>query len=204
MNRKIAALLLVLSLSFAALIACGNDADNGNNIDTNGDGNIDIIGENGYDGAGGDVAPSHWDILGERDFEGVTFRILDANDNPNMWHNVPEETFTGEAVNDALIARNAYIEERFNVVIEYEQIPGHSNQGTNALRNSIRAGENRYDMIIGKVMAGDLAQLATEGYLQNMAALASILTMRQKQSLRKRLKNIIIPVIDIHSSMPMI
>ena len=172
MKRKIAALLLVLSLSFAALIACGgNDADNGNNIDINGNDDVDITGENGYNGAGGDVAPSHWDILGERDFEGVTFRILDANDNPAMWHNVPEETFTGEAVNDALIARNAYIEERFNVVIEYEQVIGHSNQGTNILRNSIRAGEATYDMIIGKVMAGDLAMLATEGMLQNMAAL---------------------------------
>jgi len=71
---------------------------------------------------------------------------------------------------DSLVRRNRYIEERFNVTIDYVHItPG--NQGTNTLRNSIRAGEDRYDMVIGKAIAGDLESLATSGYLQNLAAM---------------------------------
>ena len=164
MKKKINAILLFACLTAALLSACAND-DEPRRADEHG---ITLeSSENGYIAAA-EPEPSHWDILGGRSFNGRTFTILDANDNPAMWHNVPTEELTGEAINDALINRNIFIEDTFDIVLEYVQIVGHGN-GTNRLRQSIHAGEDRYDMIIGRVMGGELATLATGGFLQNLA-----------------------------------
>jgi len=166
--KKIVALFLVFVLTIAVLAACQNNDDT-HQSEINGT-------ESGYNENNGngditDEESAHWAMLGERDFEGVTFTILDANAHPHLFHNVPEEEFTGDAINDALIHRNLLIEEKFNINIEYVHIPGGASEGTNVLRQSIRAGEDSYDMIISRAMGGDLATLATQGYLQNLAAL---------------------------------
>lgn len=173
--KKVKAILLALSISAAILLAAcqPNDDNNGNNIDANiNGGNINVAGGNGNNGENGynngdDIVASHWDTLGGRDFDGMTFTILDANPNPTIWANVPSEEMAGEAINDALLRRNTFIEETFGVNFEFVQIVG-ENTGTNTLRNSILAGEDTYDMVIARVMGGDMAALATGGMLLNL------------------------------------
>ncbi|MCL2517922.1 MAG: membrane lipoprotein lipid attachment site-containing protein, partial [Oscillospiraceae bacterium] len=50
---------------------------------------------------------SYYEILGERNFNGYTFTIIDANDYPGTVINFPEEDgMTGEPINDALYIRD--------------------------------------------------------------------------------------------------
>lgn len=167
--KKIFRILFVIVLAGAFLAACAGDDDTAPQP-----GLVDAEENNGRNNGENDEVvtsePSHWDTLGERNFERATFTIIDANPHPHLFHNVPTEEFTGDALNDATINRNFFIEETFNVNIEYVHIPN-SNQGTNMVRQSVLAEERLYDMVISRAMGGDLATLSMQGHLQNLAGL---------------------------------
>lgn len=108
------------------------------------------------------------DELGEKDFGGKTFTILDANDHPDMHVNMPGDSINGDIVNDALYERDAYIEERYGVNIEYIQLTNAKN-GTTTLKNSILADDDEYTLCISTLLGGTLGTIALDGVLANLS-----------------------------------
>ena len=56
-----------------------------------------------------------YEALGENDFEGRKFTIVDANTSQGLQVNIPEDEMNGEVVNDALIVRDKAIEDKYNI-----------------------------------------------------------------------------------------
>ena len=107
------------------------------------------------------VTQSHWDILGERDFNGDTFTILDAPHHTHLQVNFSvAEELTGEPINDALYLRDRFIEDKYNVNINFIQIPGFG-EGNRVLERAVIAGDNTYDLIVSQTLLGHDAPRTT-------------------------------------------
>lgn len=111
--------------------------------------------------------PDRLDELGNKNFGGRTFTILDANSNPDMHVNMPGDSMNGDIVNDALYERDAAISDRFNINIEYVS-SSDAKTGTTALKNSVLAGDDEYTICISCLLGGALATTALEGVLANL------------------------------------
>lgn len=107
------------------------------------------------------------DELGEHDFEGRVFNILDANDHPEMHINLPGDELNGDILNDGLYERDLFIEESYNVDIQYTQITNAKN-GTETLRSAVLAGDDTYTICISTLLGGTLGTLAVDGVLMNL------------------------------------
>ena len=68
-----------------------------------------------------DTVPDRIAQLGDRDFTGKTYTVLDSNPNDAMHINIPGDTQTGELINDTLWSRDAFIEETYGITVNYEQ-----------------------------------------------------------------------------------
>lgn len=119
------------------------------------------------DSTDGEVATDRLDELGERNFEGRIFTILDANDHPEMHINLPGEELNGDIINDSLYERDLAIEERYNIDIEYVQIVNAA-AGTTQMKSSVLAGDDAYTICISTILGGTLGTLAVEGILMNL------------------------------------
>jgi hypothetical protein len=159
-TKKIIAVLLAVFLFAAILAACQGDTGTQTPGDT-------PVAPPETDETEAAPESSYWDGLGAKDFEGYTFTILDDNENLDQWANIPAEEYTGEAINDAMITRNRFLEDRFNITFNY--IEGSTNTAT--LRRSVQAGDDEFDMVIGRTMGSELGAAASSGILQNMAGL---------------------------------
>ena len=108
--------------------------------------------------------------LPERDFDGYEFNILSwyvgiwggigGNDGTDIW----VEELTGEALNDAVWHRNNTIEEQYNIRIN--KIRMDINAINNAIRNTVAAGDNAYDVVYQRL--ADYSSLITGGLLVNL------------------------------------
>ena len=99
--------------------------------------------------------------LGERDLGGMIYTVLDCNS--AAYSNIPGDTQTGEIINDTLLERDAVIEERYNVQLDYEL----ENSGsTSKFRSAVLSGEKPCDLIF--TVGAKLSTLALEGVLANM------------------------------------
>ena len=107
------------------------------------------------------------DELGEKNFDGRVFTILDANDHPEMHVNLPGEELNGDIINDSLYERDLAIEDRYNIDIEYVQIVNAA-AGTTAMKSSVLAGDDAYTICISTILGGTLGTLAVEGILANL------------------------------------
>lgn len=108
--------------------------------------------------------------LGERDFGGATFTILDDAGNINVNH--PDETLEGDTVNDAVAKRNQLISEKYNINFEY--LTGDGADGRAKLvRNSVMSGDNEYDLFFS-VLPMSIAPLATEGILADLCQMDAL------------------------------
>ena len=114
--------------------------------------------------------------LGSRDFEGKSFRILDANDYPEMHVNyATEETRSNSTINGELFARDLWLMANYNVDIEYYP-KTKAVEGIDAIRVQTAAGVVDYDMVISTAVGptavgasgGTLASLALQGLLRNL------------------------------------
>ena len=101
--------------------------------------------------------------LGERDLGGLVYTVLDSNPNYAMHINIPGETQTGEIINDTLWTRDAAIEERYNVQIDYLQ---ETSRGASILKSSVLAGDSDFNLVFAT--GGELRNHATAGLLANM------------------------------------
>ena len=127
-------------------------------------------------GAGEETEPTPKDLLndlGEKNFGGQTFTILDANDYPTMHINVPGDELTGETIRDAIFTRDIKIEERYGVAVEYVQ-SDNANKGMETLKNDYFAGDKSFDMCISTVNGGRLETLAVEGILANLCDMPAL------------------------------
>ena len=109
------------------------------------------------------------DELGDKNFGGRTFTILDANDHPDMHVNIPEDSMNGDIINDALYERDNYIAERYGVDFEY--VTGMNGRtGMESLKQTVLAGDDAYTMAIAPLLGGAIGAVALEGVLYDLAS----------------------------------
>ncbi len=114
--------------------------------------------------------PTRLDELGERDFGGRDFVILDANDHPDMHVNLHSGGMNGDIVNDELYKRDSYIGEKYKVNIVYEQVNG-AWAGCEQMKNTVLAGDDAYQLVISSLLGNTLAARALDGVLADLSAI---------------------------------
>jgi len=172
-NKKFIAVIFCITIIMGTIFIIAS-CDNSNNQNTN-PGNI-------VDNTEGDLNQSNSDIEepAEKDrasvpdnvppdlkFSGNTFTILSREEFQfGTEMGVDEEN--GDIVNDAVFRRNKAIEDRFDITIDVIKIPGiwgKEASFNNTVKNSVKAGDNAYDLIAGYAAA--VTPLATDGVLLN-------------------------------------
>ena len=148
MYRKIAIFMLVAGL-ISGCISCQSTDD------------IQSVTETTAETVTETETTSILDELGEKDFEGRTYTIYE-NDYTDFHINIPEDTLTGDVINDALYQRDADLEERYNIVLEY-----HEDDSSDPFKNSVLAGDDLYNIII----SDNMNSLVSLGVLTNLCAL---------------------------------
>jgi len=115
-----------------------------------------------------ETTESYYDALGERSFNGDTFTVLDSCHHPHLHVNFPPDgEITGEPINDALYNRDKFIEEKYDVTLEYILMHGFGD-GCRALEKSVLAGVHEYDLIVSPVFGTSLDVISTRNVLYNM------------------------------------
>lgn len=112
------------------------------------------------------------EAMGDADFGGKTYTILDANDHTYMHINIHVGETTGEVINDAIYNRDQVIADNYNALIAYEQTTS-AKPGTTAFQNSVVAGDEAYSMIISIALGSGIASLGNAGVLYNLNDLSS-------------------------------
>lgn len=94
-----------------------------------------------------ETEPDRFTELGEKDFGGKTFTILDANDHPDMHVNIPENEQNGDILNDALFERNSFVADSYNLKFDY--VTGMNGaDGMKSLKQNVLAGDDTYTLAI--------------------------------------------------------
>ena len=101
------------------------------------------------------------DDLGEFDFDGYVFTFM-TRDVDFINVKIDFEELTGEILEDAIFERNRRIEERFNIIFRNP-----INYDSNRVRNSIRAGDNEYDVVMTR-NADAFTTFAMEGLIHGL------------------------------------
>jgi len=158
-NIKIAALLILICLA-VIYAACSQDktatTEGGQSAPEITDESVETTEE------------SYYDKLGERDFGGGIFMIIDSSHHPDLHINMPdEEGVNGDPINDALYNRDKLIEDKYNVNIKYTLIHGFGD-GCKALERSVLSGTHEYDLLVSPVFGNSLDAISTRNVLHNM------------------------------------
>ncbi|MBE6611115.1 MAG: hypothetical protein E7632_01370 [Ruminococcaceae bacterium] len=154
--RKYTAFLLAMML-LASSASCGSDAPAAD--DTTSAGESETT-----------AAETHiLDAMGEKDFGGKTYTILDANDYPDTSRNMPSDEMAGEVLNDALAKRDSTIEDRYNVNIEYLPYTP-AKDGIAAFTTAFLAGDKMAELIITRASSA-MPQLGADHMLHDLNAL---------------------------------
>jgi len=107
-------------------------------------------------------------------FSGRTFTIL-SREEFMFGYEMGVEEENGDIVNDAIYKRNKDVENRFDITINVIKIPGIWGQEANfnnAVKNSVKAGDDLYDLIAG--YAYFITPLAAEGNFLNWKKVSGI------------------------------
>ena len=107
--------------------------------------------------------------LGERDFGNETYTVLDANDHPELHDNIPSDEADGDVINNELYKRDVFIEEKYGINIEYEQIVN-AKTGCGVLRQNVMSDDDTYTVVISTLSGGSLTPLASEGILSELGS----------------------------------
>ena len=103
----------------------------------------------------------------ELNFPGKTFTIL-SREEFMFGYEMGVEEENGDIVNDAIYKKNKDVESRFDIIIDVIKIPGIWGKEAafnNTVKNSVRAGDNLYDLVAG--YAYFITPLAAEGVFLN-------------------------------------
>ena len=156
MKRNISALLMLALL--ASLAACGGE---GASADTTA---ADTAGTSAPEAA----EPTPLEAMGKKDFGGAVYTIVDGNDYQDTYQNLPGDTQNGDIVNDGLYDRGRYMEDNYNVTIEYRVMS--KKDAADQTRQSVMAGEKNCDLLLSGIAGGGLETMATSGLLMNLAS----------------------------------
>lgn len=159
-NKRIRGIAWVLLL----LLALNAASCKGNDTPTPSDSNQT---DNTSDTQVGDIE------LPARDLGDMTFRILDANDHPEMHINYALETGTDNVV-AALYSRDSFVMNTYHVVLEYEQVNNCNKDGISQFTTSASAGDRYYDMVVSTASGTRLATLSTQGYFEDLSEFPSL------------------------------
>lgn len=157
MKKRIFSVLLILTLILAS---CG-ETKVSNDQTTSSDESVS-------------VETDYLDTLGEKNFNGASYKILTAEDPNISIMNMQCGEITGEVINDTQYNRDKTIEARYNVVIEYPEflLDDHSKVSNAALAgdyiadiyiDSLRDGKNGMSSVLSQ---GGLMNLLDVPYLQ--------------------------------------
>lgn len=136
-SPKFLTLLLALTMFLAS---CGKD-DNTYNDNTASDSESSI-------------EISFYDNLGEHDYESRTFTVVySAEQLGTKWPYQADE-MTADILNDAVYNREKTVEDKFNVRIEWYDTRGTADKVASALRQSVMAGDQSYQLGIGHMFYG--------------------------------------------------
>ena len=111
------------------------------------------------------------DGLGSYDFGGQTFSVYTRT--TTLFHanlNVAESS--SEILDDAIYKRNRKIEERFNFIFDEQYYDWSSPEGNDAPRKLLTAGDDTYDMIVGRNV--NMFAFASEGFFYRIDDLDAI------------------------------
>ena len=108
------------------------------------------------------------------DFGGETFTCLtsgESDDNGVDWvtYDVWVESLTGDAINDAVYNRNAYLMETYNITLQEIQSTGTTQSQT---KKDVQSGSGEYDLVFTNITAG--CNLAQDGNLLSLYTLPYI------------------------------
>ena len=157
--KKIFASILVLLFILQVFAACGDGAKKVE--ETSGGG---ISGNDETEAV--ETGPKRPDLPKET-FGGYEFRFLSRGltYSDNHWQikdTVPYDENTGDVINDAVLLRNQYIEETYNVKIVMVEETSYETKA----KNAIMANEDNFDVFNDSI--GVAAKLAKEGYLVDL------------------------------------
>ena len=159
--------LLLCAMLFMSAVSCGGAAAE---TETTGGNTADTESTMQHSEETETTEPDRLDALGAHDYSGSVYTVLDANPNASMHINIPADEQTGEMINDTLWTRDAVIEDRYKMRIDYVQ---KTEGGADALRSSVLANDHAYNLVIGTA-GGDLAGLALDGSLANLLDLSQL------------------------------
>lgn len=111
--------------------------------------------------------------LPARDLKDMKFRILDANDHPEMHINYALES-SNDAVVSALYSRDQFVMDTYHVVLDYTQINNCNKDGIAQFTNSASAGDRYYDMVVSTASGTRLSTLSAQGYFADLSEFSSI------------------------------
>lgn len=114
-----------------------------------------------------DVNPD--DLLPDADFGGATVSILTAAE---QWSKKYDSEQTGDQLDDAVYERNRWIEEEYNVTLEFAIFNGYDGGNTavtSALTSSVMAGDATYDLYMGGTGSKGLGARITAGLFMDLA-----------------------------------
>ncbi|MBQ8641776.1 MAG: hypothetical protein IJ480_06110 [Clostridia bacterium] len=159
--KKMLAMLLAAILASSALTACGGAETETDAAETTGTAGTETTAD-----AGETTRAQIEDNLPDKDFGGRNFHLLTRQNYDVKF--MPED-MTGEAVNDALYARNTKIMEEYNITMSYVAPAcewGSSSKTWNQdLENSVMAGDGAYDLVAG--YASTVPEIVTKNILLN-------------------------------------
>lgn len=151
-----------LSLFLAALMlaatACGSQTDNNKDDKSTDTADTSV-----------NTEATRLTELGAKDFGDEDFNILDANSNGHMHINMPGEEMTGETVSVELYKRDLFIEQNYNINVEWSQIAP-ADAGCDVIRQCVLTGDGTYDLMFSHLPNNAMGALANEGLLHNLSA----------------------------------
>jgi len=145
---KISIVILFIFSILIYAVSCGESDENAQNINGNaGENASEITDSDTEDSADSVIARIYPDLPEDMDFDGYNFRILvryfaSENHTAYVARDIFAETATGEPINDAVYARNRYVEEKYNCNITQVLAEDHQSR----LTRSVRAGTDDYDL----------------------------------------------------------
>ncbi|MHC1694889.1 MAG: hypothetical protein AB9835_06405 [Eubacteriales bacterium] len=108
--------------------------------------------------------------LPDTDLEGYEFNFLVRSANDTVWQSrdIVAAEETGEAINDAVYARNKYVEDKYNFKITATDYDGN----ITGLKSSLTAGDSTYDALM--IHGRDQATLAMAGLLADIYTIPNL------------------------------
>lgn len=147
--------LTLLALMTANLFACGGGSDT-------------PVVTDGGDSSAEVTEPSRENtpdsLPADLDFDGLSIRVVFRDVEINVQEMAAEQT--GDIIDDAIYARNAAVEERLNITLEKLAVGADSNANATAIRSSVMAGSDDYDIVSGSQWV--ILPQALEGMYMNL------------------------------------